>query len=263
MSFTEKEPTREKIVAETTLQVEQLRTFESLTATIKFTRSEARMLSFLKRRWLNSDPEPLLTVDEQDVVLENPRAFISRALQQETKQHSGHTSELQRRHEEVRQEIGASHAAMYLLELRESMVTADSCRAWSIYVKDLEFQPVLGQDLSPEVLGLRVAGYLQSFLAAARQARRLNRAGDGLCCQRVVEKFQASPLSPNSCQLVRMTETNSRLKAAFWRDNLEEVTSHYRYMPDDLATALKRYDNSRPGLCRRAFDLLADCPEIR
>lgn len=239
---------------------EQLRLLEMATAEFELPPTERKILRVLSQRLQSQESCPAFTVDEQDAFLQNPSGFISNALRIIERNKEGLSPDnVDRRRHNTKRGIQRHYVKVYAQQLMTSVMIADSCRAWQLYVGQREFQPVATQDIHPQALSGRVVDYAEDFLSAARHNRWLRNEHDGRYCSNIIANFRAYYLSPQYHSLVKLTGQNAQLKVEFWHHHLQHISFQYRRLPKDTAAQIRRYYLSRPLVFRNGFDPLDGC----
>jgi hypothetical protein len=175
-----------------------------------------------------SDEGPLLTIDEDDLLIDSPtmyfagiqRRFTPVNARQMVRENLMTDKEVARRQNAGKAIIRASKADMYADRLMVATYATDQCRSLYRHLSGEEIVKVSTDDTS-ESIHEWVGDYVTDLLRAGRETRLLRGAAMATITENIREKFDEGNLQ-SQLVLTGLAGMNSRKKMDLWLDSLQE-----------------------------------------
>ena len=229
---------------------------------------DRQAIESLRRRLDTNWPRPLLTLDEQDTLINDPVSYF-RGVRRKVNDKPDSTDSLTVRQNRAEASARRDRTRAYAEQAVVSLSLVDSCRSWRRCLSGQAFQPVRLDD-APAKTRDRAAVGLEDLLAAARQNKLLV----GGHSRNIVHRLQTDfgSLEPASIktgggrldyqiglalELTDLVGKNAVLKANLWICQIRPISRGWRLVDPATLTLLREYDQSRRADFRRCFDPLA------
>jgi hypothetical protein len=212
---------------------------------------EQQAVDILKH-YLNVESNgPLLTNDEDDLVIESDPIYFDAINRRSTPRNalqlvrSGELTDvdIESKRRSGRAIIRGLKADMFAERLMTATYASDTCRSLYRVATKGELIPIEVDDTT-DTLTHRVGDYVDDLLRAGRERRILKNAAMLRITDKIRGKFDTDPNA--QLQLTAMAGKNSMKKVAFWMDSLFGVSRGYERVTAETKAKLLQYLTNRP-----------------
>lgn len=239
---------------------------------IGFSDFESRALTVLDSHLMKQDKGPLLTNNEDDLLVADydafveagsqgwlPRDILDRRLRGEYGQ-----SVVARNLRIGRNMIRKSKSEMYTDRIMTATDALDTCRSVYRAVKGKDFISVVSfEDDSLELAQHRVGDYVDDLLQGGRDSRVLKSAAMQRTTETIREKFDFENNPEASLALTALAGMNSRKKSVVYVNALHAISKGFDRMRKIDKDRLNEYIVARHPEHQRSFDLMKVIQELK
>jgi hypothetical protein len=231
---------------------------------VGFNRFEAPVLVILNNYLRNESKGPLLTNNEEDLVIDNDVTFIEKASQSwlprdvvERKRQGEYSTEQIARNLRIgRNVMRKSKAEMYTDRLIVATDALDTCRSVFRVAVGQEFVPVtsFNDDTHAQAID-RVGDYVTDLLQGGRDMRVLRNAAMHRLTDTIRAKFDYEANPEASLVLTALAGMNTRKKVIHYARALHDISKGYDRMTKTDKNRLNEFMAKRHPDHQTAFDL--------
>ena len=219
-----------------------------------FNVTETNIINRLESRLEGPGRQPLLTIDEDDQLINNQRRYFQKIVAGVITTNLK-PAEIRARQQRAEAAARTDKARRYSEELIKAVFAVDSCRSFWRYLNDQGADPIRLND-DQDVLTRRLSQYVADLLLAARQSRLIIGPPIAPACEMIVAKFKINP--QEQTRLTVLAGKNQVLKANLWAGQLQEVSRQWRLIDKETISLLRNHDQGRIKEYRPKLPLIAE-----